>query len=904
MNPLRILTLNANGLAPRGRSRIPLLADILAQHSVDVAMVQETLLTARRRAAIQGYRHYRTNKADGSRGLSMFVKDTLRHAQLATPQTAQLQAQAISAMAGATPITIVNVYNSNHGGMDVEELDTLLHTGNRVILAGDLNAKHCAWQSDDTQGQHRNSAGTTLYNHCAANNYHIIAPTTPTRTDPRNGNTSTLDIALASKIPYYITAETLPCVGSDHNPVLLTVHNASPRHAAPQPRLNYKKADWPRFGQSVHNNLKISRFNTKSEVDQGVAHLITVIQEAMASSIPKTTTTRTPDQLPPHLQALKRTKNAAKRKWLRNRRAIDRNAHNLARKLFEKQLAEWQNQKWSDTLKKVSNHTDVWKLAKALKRKTENTPPLTTQTGIAHTAEEKAAAISHHFEAVHKQNDHMGSPADAERVSADLAAYIHAAPDTPVKPTTPQEIRNIIKSRHPRKAPGPDDIQNIVLQHLPRKAIAYLTVLFNACLALAYFPAEWKHANVLPFPKPGKDCTLPQNYRPISLLSAISKLLERIINTRLLQHLDSRDLLNLQQFGFTKGYSTTHQVARLADYITDGFNRGLHTGVVMLDASAAFDTVWTEGLLYKMAAMEFPVRLIKLLHSYLNQRSFHVSLEGAKSPAREAKKGTPQGSILGPVLYIIYVNDIPRPGRALLAQYADDTAIFYQAADLPSLVTHLQRTLDALLEYFWRWRIKINAQKTEAVLFSKRRVDTAADHRLHVDATPLPWLQQARFLGVILDRRMTFGAHIRHIQKKAAGAMSVIYPMIRRSSAISPDIKVRLALAYVRPIMTYAAPAWTGMVSDTNLMKLQVIQNKYLRWALNLAPLSNMKNAHKQHNIQLIGDYIVKLTTQFYEKCKTHTNPHILALGAITPETAAYRLKHKTPTYRLLLRDN
>lgn len=899
MATLRVLSLNVNSLLPRGRSRLPLLADILSKHNVDVALVQETLLTARRRASIQGYRHYRTNKTDNSRGLSMFVKETLRHSQLATPRTEQLQAQVVNIEAGAAPITIVNAYNSNHGGMDVNELETLLQTGKRVLIAGDLNAKHSSWQSEDTQGRHQNAAGIKLHNHCAANNYYIIAPTTPTRTDPRTGNTSTLDIALASKIPYYITAESLPCIGSDHNPVLLTVH-APPRHATPEPRLNYKRADWPRFGRNVHEKLTTRRFNTESEVDQGVTHLTTAIQEAMHAAIPNTTSTRAPDELPPHLQELKRSKNAAKRRWIRSHRTADRTAHNLARKLFERKMSDWQSQKWVDTLRKVSNHTDVWKLAKALKRQTNTTPPLTTEAGTANSAEEKATAISSHFEKVHQQNDHMGDPTDATRISEGLKTYLQNAPDTPITPTTPQEIRSIIKSRHPRKAPGPDGIQNVVMQHLPRKAIAYLTVLFNACLSLAYFPAEWKHANVLPFPKPGKDNTLPQNYRPISLLSAPSKILERIINTRLLAHLDIGHRLNHQQFGFTKGCSTTHQVARLADYITDGFNRGLHTGVVMLDASAAFDTVWTEGLLFKMAEMEFPARLIKLLHSYLTSRSFHVTLEGAISPVREAKKGTPQGSILGPVLYIIYVNDIPRPGRALLAQYADDTAAYYQAEDFPTLVRHLQRTLDDLLQYFWRWRIKINAQKTEAVLFSKRPVDAADDHLLHVDATPLPWLRQARFLGVILDRGMTFGAHTQHIQKKAAGAMSVIYPMIRRSSAISQDIKVRLALAYVRPIMTYAAPAWTGMASNTNLSKLQIIQNKYLRWALNLKPLTNMKTAHKQHNVQLIGDHIMKLTTHFYEKCHTHTNPHILALGEITPETATYKLKHKTPTYRLM----
>ncbi|KAK3911742.1 putative RNA-directed DNA polymerase from transposon X-element, partial [Frankliniella fusca] len=224
--------------------------------------------------------------------------------------------------------------------------------------------------------------------------------------------------SLVAGVPHLVTAETLPCVGSDHNPVLLTVH-VPPRHAAPRPRFNYNKADWARFGREVHGNLVIRRFNTAEEVDDGVHHLTTVIQNAMAQSIPSSSDKRSPDELPPHLTKLKTLKNAAKRRWLRNRLPDDRTAYNFARRMFQRKMTDWQNSKWTERLNKASNHTDVWKLAKAMKRTAHVTPPLTTATGPAYSAHDKAAAISTHFQNAHTQNDHMG-----DKTHTDQAPYV------------------------------------------------------------------------------------------------------------------------------------------------------------------------------------------------------------------------------------------------------------------------------------------------------------------------------------------------------------------------------------------------------------------------------------------------------------------------------------------------
>jgi hypothetical protein len=383
----------------------------------------------------------------------------------------------------------------------------------------------------------------------------------------------------------------------------------------------------------------------------------------------------------------------------------------------------------------------------------------------------------------------------------------------------------------------------------------------------------------------------------------MSKILERVINTRIVQYLSKEDLLPYEQFGFRSGHSTTQQVTRLTEYITEGFNMGMHTGAIFLDASAAFDTVWTTGLLYKMAKMGFTRHLIKLLQSYLTGRTFRVTVEGRRSDTRQVANGTPQGSILGPVLFIMYTSDIPRPIRIRKALFADDTSGYYRHKDPRVLTRYLQHALDALLQYFRRWRLKINAQKTEAVIFSRRKTTAFQDLQLRIEGTPLPWKSEAKFLGVILDKRLTLAAHIKNLKKKAMGAMAIIYPLINRRSKLSPALKVRLTTAYIRPILTYAAPAWTGLASDTKLIQLQRIQNKYLRIAMGKQPRTRTSDLHRDSSTPRLGDFVVKTTKDFYSKAANHDNPLIAGLGQYSPETTPYRMRHKMPKHRLFAID-
>jgi len=186
---------------------------------------------------------------------------------------------------------------------------------------------------------------------------------------------------------------------------------------------------------------------------------------------------------------------------------------------------------------------------------------------------------------------------------------------------------------------------------------------------MGYFPHPWKRATVIPIPKPNKPPTDPNSYRPISLLSIVGKLLERIIASQLTAYVNQQHLLPHEQFGFRKKHSTVSQLARISHYISNDYNLHKHTGMVSLDIEKAYDTVWIYGLLYKLISLKLPTYLIFILRAFLEGRSFTVRLNNAFSTPKNTPSVLPQGAVLSTTLFAIYISDMPHSPNTQLALY-------------------------------------------------------------------------------------------------------------------------------------------------------------------------------------------------------------------------------------------
>ncbi|GFY09381.1 RNA-directed DNA polymerase from mobile element jockey [Trichonephila clavipes] len=274
-----------------------------------------------------------------------------------------------------------------------------------------------------------------------------------------------------------------------------------------------------------------------------------------------------------------------------------------------------------------------------------------------------------------------------------------------------------------------------------------------------------KHASVIPILKPGKPRGAADSYRPISLLPVLSKLAERLILSKLNDFLATNKILISQQHGFRPQLSTSHQLLRIVEYAKSGFKEKKCTGAVFLDIQKAFDRVWHTGLLYKLIKINAPPQLILIIKSFLSNRSFAVRVNDTHSSTKQIRAGAPQGALLSPTLFNIYVNDIPKTRQTTVCLYADDTAILTQSTNKNCITHFLHKHLAELEDWYRKWKISINPGKTEAVFFSLGN-STRKPPPIHVQNHPVPWSRSVNYLGVTLDEHLSFKDHITKINNK------------------------------------------------------------------------------------------------------------------------------------------
>jgi hypothetical protein len=299
----------------------------------------------------------------------------------------------------------------------------------------------------------------------------------------------------------------------------------------------------------------------------------------------------------------------------------------------------------------------MWRVVRYFTKKRDNMPPLMQQGTQYSTADQKAPILAQQFENNHNLTvpQQINKHTQAVERTVDKFLSTQKRNNEEIPTILESEVRTFLLTLKPRTAPGHDGITNTLLRNLPATGITDLTTILNSSLHLGHFSEIWKHATVLAIVKPHRPPTSPGSYRPISLLPAIEKVLERIVTKRLNQHALESGTIPNEQFGFRKKHSTTSQLTRLTDYITHGYNIKKHTGLLTLD----LEKVWIKGLLFKLINFNFPPYLIFFLSSYLRNRSFSVVITGASSPTKYPEAGLPQGAALSPILFTFYTVDFP-----------------------------------------------------------------------------------------------------------------------------------------------------------------------------------------------------------------------------------------------------
>ena len=326
---------------------------------------------------------------------------------------------------------------------------------------------------------------------------------------------------------------------------------------------------------------------------------------------------------------------------------------------------------------------------------------------------------------------------------------------------TPKMVRKVVLNLDLSKASGPDCIPVVVLKNCEPELSYILAELFNKCLRESCFPDCWKVSSVVPVFKNVGERSTAKSYRPVSLLSVVSKVFEKLVNNRIVDHLEKCGLFSDFQYGFRSSRSTAGLLTVVSDRIGRAFNRSGATRAVALDISKAFDRVWHAGLLHKLESYGISGRIFSLISSFLSNRRLRVVLDGKSSHEYPVNAGVPQSSILGPTLFLQYINDLPDDVICDIAIYADDTTL-YSRCDRASdpwqqleLASELESDLRDTVDWGEKWLVDFNAEKTQLVSFD--RSNNNGSIAVKMGGSILEETSSFKMLGLTFSSKLDWG---------------------------------------------------------------------------------------------------------------------------------------------------
>ena len=391
---------------------------------------------------------------------------------------------------------------------------------------------------------------------------------------------------------------------------------------------------------------------------------------------------------------------------------------------------------------------------------------------------------------------------------------------------SPQFVFDQIRNMQNSKSPGLDKF-NVRLLKLAGPLISNcLAHICNLSLSGSKFPDEWKKAKVTPIYKSG-DKTDVGNYRPISVLPIISKIIERAIHDQLYLYLSNAGILSNAQSGFRSNHSTSTTLHDVQDYILKNMDNGYATGVIFIDLKKAFDTVDHDILIKKLKHYGIDNRELSWFKSYLENRSQTVNVNSTLSDFQPINIGIPQGSILGPLLFIIFVNCLPCVVQECkTVMYADDTSLMYKAKNVSDLQNQLKSCLSKVADWFKANKLTLNVDKTKFMIFgTSRTLGKFHDIQLTYNNNIIERVDEFKYLGVKLDSNLSWSAHVDYLCKNVSKRTGIIK---RMKYFLPHQTIVMLSNALVIPHFDYGSTVWSNFSAEFQ-NKVQVLHNSLAR---------------------------------------------------------------------------
>ena len=822
---LRVLQWNAGGL----RARSTELLHFLSSHPVDLICIQESNLNSSSSFRIPGFsvlRSDRTHSRSGilssdashaSGGIVIFVRQGLSFSELSTTSLSSLDPYSDYAgvnisLNKSSSVSFLNVYAPPYSLLPNGWQNRLLLSLHSSLLQKSLHSGGLQLPSPalELKRYFRPPREEVFDWVISSDLLPLNDPDTPTLLHRSSGSRSSPDISFApSTLAFFCSWEVLQDLGSDHLPILLSIPLSPIFHPNERPpSFNFQKARWDDFASYFDSHCPSAEEYSSLSLPSAAALFTSLAMNAAKSSIPFGRIKRHPKAW--WSAEVEQAVGERRRAFATAHRSDeDRQAYISASRRASSVIAKAKTEAWQTTctsLSHKSNPKSVHSLLRSIAgspSSSSSSPNFPNCSSPRKSASVYAAYLRSHFSV--SQPKALRSRARGYLTELRRATCPVESHSSFCSPFSPAEFLAAASNLSSFTATGPDKVAYPMLKHLPRSGMDFLLHIFNLSWSSHSFPSIWKTSSIIPIHKMGKPLDSPASFRPISLTSCVSKLFERIILSRLLFFLESNSILSPRQAGFRPGRSTLDQILYLSQSISDGFNKprpGSRTILSTINFSKAFDSVWHPALFHKLISAGLPPCFARWTQSFLSDRRASVVFQNHKSRSFRVRRGVPQGSVLGPVLFSLFINDLPAslPFSVSCSIYADDLAIWSSSPSVPTAVEATQGALFRLERWSEYWCLPLNPSKCEASFFS---VDPHQANllllgsRLRFNPTPT-------FLGVTFDRTLSFYKHVSSLRAKFFPRLKALRCISASSWGPSKESLSVLYKSFLRSLLTYA----------------------------------------------------------------------------------------------------
>ena len=797
-----------------------------------VICVTETWFVPGKPFHLKGYDVFRADRDAVGGGVAIMSRLDLGARPLSIPAFANgdFEFLGISFSCRNTSYQVLNFY-SPHGNFTQTELDHYLsRVHGNFVVCGDFNARHGSWDSSGT-----NPAGRVLDDFLSSSP--TVCLYTPcdlgTRYNPISGTFSTLDLFLGcgTLFPHSLVTRGAETGTSDHLPTFLHLEGCS-RWDPLTTRGRWKLDDalWPRWVREMKELNLLCSGDLDTDVQSFVAQTLSVSEAVFRRTSGRYSFKYSAPWWNADCSLAIACRRRAKRILRRHYSAANFIAYRRAVASSKRTIRQTKRSFWRNFCSLLSSTTPlarVWRIYRSISGRTPPQRfPLVTQFVLT-SLSDKANALADYFSQI------VGTPkpvANEDAICREIELALLTPHESLDRPFSPYELSAMLVSLPRDKACGVDNIPYEFLVRLPGTAHQFLLGLCNTSLREGAFPSSQKHGLVVSFLKPGKDPSQVSSYRPISLLPVLGKAIEKLLNARLYWYLEANGKLPSFQAGFRKQRSTIDQLVRLEHHVRCSLKSRKVLIVVFLDISKAFDRVPHRAVLVKLARMGVTGTFLKSLQDFLSDRTFQVFVNGEFSTIRPLLCGLPQGAHLSPLLYNVFLSDVPLVDGVHYSAYADDFCFYAVADDATTAKNFMQMALDEFHGWCQDWNVEVSSEKSCMQVYTRQRLSEVPD--LLYGQRRIPYRGSHKFLGLIFDcPTLTWRPHILGLVEDCRKRLNLM--RCCAGSSWGGDRKTLLLLykSLIRSKIDYGSQAY-GSACKSLLSKLEVVQNTALRIAL------------------------------------------------------------------------